>query len=160
MKNLKNVVWNEMSDGYVNSLEALQIQKYALLNDNTVNNEEKAFLSDVYRNNHYTYLEPFAHKVFSKLINYGQTSVKLEIDKLREKKIKEKWFTDEYLKHVIPVLIDSTDNLTERMNQLRLVKSETRMFTSDYREIAKEIIVNNNHDPIVVRMNEVNYPTL
>lgn len=89
------------------------------------------------------------------MINYGQTSVKLEIDKLREKKIKERWFTDEYLKHVIPVLIDSTDNLTERMNQLRLVKSETRMFTSDYREIAKEIIVNNSHDPIVVRINEL-----
>lgn len=155
MQDLKTVVRNAMADGYVNTLEAFQIQKQALLNDNTVNYEEKAFLRDVYKTNQHTYLEPFAHRVFNKLINYGETSINVEMENLRERKVKERWFTDEYLKNVIPTLLNSTDNLTDRMNQLRLVKVEARMFTSEYEEIAKKLIVENSHDPVVVRMNEL-----
>lgn len=149
IKNLKYVVRNAMADGYVNSLEANYIQKYALKDDNTVTNEEKTFLRDAYEMG--AYMEPYAHYVFGKLITYGEEKITDKMDDLRKKKHDLHWFNDEYLQHAIPALVESTDNLTSRMNELYEVKRETNMFTSDYRVHGEKVLLN-SHDSIAIRM--------
>jgi hypothetical protein len=149
METLKSVVRRSLADGYVNNLEAINIEKYALKDDNTVTADEKAFLQDAYEWG--AYFEPYAKFVFDKLTTYGDVKIDDEMNELRKRKISEHWFNSEYVEHATPVLINSTDSLGNRMNQLLKLKSEANMFTSEYREIGEKVLFNSN-DSIVVRM--------
>jgi hypothetical protein len=146
---LKSVVRSAFADGYVNTMEAALIEKYALKDDNTVTKDEKAFLQDAYEWG--AYLEPYAHYVFDKLTTYGDVKIDEQMDDLRQRKISEHWFNDEYISHATPVLINSTDLLSKRMDQALAMKREANMFTSEFKEIGEKILLN-SEDPVVARM--------
>lgn len=149
METLKSVVRRSLADGYVNSYEAVNIEKYALKDDNTVTADEKAFLQDAYEWG--AYFEPYARFVFDKLTTYGDVKIDDQMDELRKRKIDENWFNSEYVEHATPVLINSTDSLTKRMNQLHILKNEANLFNSEFSDIGEKVLLNSD-DSIAVRM--------
>ena len=114
--NLRTVVRRALADGYVAANEADIIKKYAFKEDNTVTKSEKDFLMDAYEQG--AYFDPYADHVFEKLITYGDNKISEQMDEVRKRKKIEGWFNDEYLAHAIPVLIESTDSLQNRFNEL------------------------------------------
>lgn len=149
LDNLKSVTNRAIADGYVSRIEAMEIEKYALKDDNTVTPWEKDILQSAYNTG--AYFEPRAKITVEKLATYGDISVSGQMNDLRYLKKKEHWFNDEYIDKARPVLVDSTDRLANRMGELWDLKSETNMFTSDYADLGKQIILNSN-DSIAERM--------
>ena len=152
LDNLKSVTNRAISDGYVSRIEAMEIEKYALKDDNTVTPWEKDVLQSAYNTG--AYFEPRAKITVEKLVTYGDISISGQMSSLRYQKQKEHWFNDEYVEKATPVLINSTDSISNRMYELRSLKSETNMFTSDFADLGKQILLNSN-DSIAERMSSL-----
>lgn len=152
LDNLESVTRRATQDGYVSRIEALEIEKQALKDDNTVNSWEKDVLQGAYNSG--AYFEPRAKITMERLVTYGDNRISDQMYDLRQQKQSQHWFNDEYIQKAVPVLVTSTDSIRERMNELGNLKRETGMFTSEYTEIAKQILVNSN-DSIVERMSQL-----
>ncbi|MFN4151393.1 MAG: hypothetical protein ACK4IX_10655 [Candidatus Sericytochromatia bacterium] len=152
LDNLESVTRRATQDGYVSRIEALEIEKQALKDDNTVNSWEKDVLQNAYNSG--AYFEPRAKITMERLVTYGDNRISDQMYDLRQQKQSQHWFNDEYIQRAVPVLVTSTDSIRERMNELGNLKRETGMFTSEYTQIAKQILVNSN-DSIVERMSQL-----
>lgn len=152
LDNLQSVTKRAVQDGYVSRVEAMEIEKYALKDDNTVTTWEKDVLQEAYNTG--AYFEPRAKITVEKLVTYGEVKISDEMYDLKEKKQSQNWFNDEYIQNAIPILVNSTDSIRNRMMELRDLKRETNMFTSEYSDIGKQIILNSN-DSVVERLSEL-----
>lgn len=136
-------------DGYIALWELPRIKRAALLHDNTVDKAEKAYMKDVIK--HGFHADPGVLGTFQRLAFFGETTIAAQMADLRERKNKERWFNDEYLRHAEPVLMSSTDSVGERMEALYGIARETHMFKSDIEKWGRRILLDSS-DPLPARM--------
>ncbi|MFN8672126.1 MAG: hypothetical protein U0457_08630 [Candidatus Sericytochromatia bacterium] len=146
--NLYSVTRNAVSDGYVSRIEAMEIEKHALKDDNTVTPAEKTFLRDQLSRG--VYIEPRAQIKLDRLVTYGDSTASQEINELKSLHL----WKDEYKQRASEILIKSTDTLRNRMGELSNLKREVVLWNDEHKHIGKEILINSN-DPIVERMSSL-----
>ena len=154
VSSFKSFVKNKMLDGNVSDLDANELERIVLRDDNKVSSLENAFVQDAFeralnKNSRFDFKAvQTIERVISSSDNLGKISVQDKMSVLRERKKDEFMSREEYSHTAIDILNTSKDSLTQKMEELKKVKTEALMSTDVYYKTAKQLILNSKENPI------------